>query len=103
MSNNKIIKEVKKKYRYKGKVVLDKILVDAIKLARADERTKCIKELTEANPYPEDIFLPRTNEQMQEVSNLLEKNGFSSDGVFGNFGRKVWQNAIDMLKDEVVK
>jgi len=86
---------------YKGEIItLDKILSDAIKLARADEREKCIKELTEANPYPEDTFLPRTDEEMKKAANLIKKGGLSPDGIFGNFGRRIWQNAIDALKED---
>ena len=57
------------------------------------------KRLAELNPYPEDVFLPRSKEEMKAVADLIAKAGYSPDAVFGHFGRQVWNNAVDKLKD----
>ena len=57
------------------------------------------KRLAELNPYPEDVFLPRSKEEMKAVADLIAKAGYSPDAVFGQFGRQVWNNAVDKLKD----
>ena len=57
------------------------------------------KRLAELNPYPEDVFLPRNKEEMKAVADLIAKAGYSPDAVFGQFGRQVWNNAVDKLKD----
>ena len=60
----------------------------------------CIRRLEETMPYPKEVFLPRTDKQMKEVATLLKKNGLSPDGIFGHFGREVWNNAISKLKEK---
>ena len=57
------------------------------------------KRLADLNPYPEDVFLPRSKEEMKAVADLIAKAGYSPDAVFGQFGRQVWNNAVDKLKD----
>ena len=57
------------------------------------------KRLAELNPYPEDVFLPRNKEEMKAVADLIAKAGYFPDAVFGQFGRQVWNNAVDKLKD----
>ena len=57
------------------------------------------KRLAELNPYPEDVFLPRSKEEMKAVADLIAKAGYFPDAVFGQFGRQVWNNAVDKLKD----
>ena len=57
------------------------------------------KRLAELNPYPEDVFLPRSKEEMKAVADLIAKAGYSPDAVFGHFGRQVWNNAVQKVKD----
>jgi len=52
------------------------------------------------NPYPEDIFLPMTSEDWSRVTKLLQENGIVPDKVFGNWGRRVWNNCIDSILKE---
>jgi hypothetical protein len=71
-------------------------------LIRRDQIEKCIKILQDYQPYSEDVFLPMTKGDMNRVARLLKKNLISPDGVFGSFGREVWNNAIQKLRDESV-
>ena len=57
------------------------------------------KRLAELNPYPEDVFLPRSKEEMKAVADIIAKAGYSTDAVFGQFGRQVWNNAVQKLKE----
>jgi len=55
---------------------------------------KIIKELKERNPYPEDIFLEKKQEDWAEFHTALRKRHLAPDGFMGSFGRKVWNNCI---------
>jgi hypothetical protein len=57
------------------------------------------KRLAELNPYPEDVFLPRSREEMKAVAYLIAKAGYFPDAIFGQFGRVVWNNAVIKLKE----
>jgi hypothetical protein len=57
------------------------------------------KRLAELNPYSEDVFLPRSKEEMKAVADLIAKAGYSPDAIFGQFGRQVWNNAVQKLKE----
>jgi hypothetical protein len=52
------------------------------------------------NPYPEDIFTPMSSEDWQRVTQILQENGISPERVFGNWGRRVWDNCIDSILKE---
>ena len=79
------------------------VVLEAIKIAKQKEKAKLSKylidQLSATNPYPSDIFIPRSKEEMKAVSDLIAKAGYSPDAVFGQFGRQVWNNAVDKLKD----
>ena len=57
------------------------------------------KRLADLNPYPEDVFLPRSKEEMKAVADLIAKAGYSPDAIFGQFGRQVWNNAVQKLRE----
>jgi len=44
------------------------------------------------NPYPESVFLPIPKETMNDVLKLIRDNGYSTDSLYGNWGRQVWEN-----------
>ena len=50
------------------------------------------------NPYPESVFLPM---DLGEASLILQQAGISPDRVFGNWGRKVWDDAREATLKEV--
>lgn len=50
------------------------------------------------NPYPEDVFLPMN---LKIASDALVKADLSPDQVFGNWGRKVWNDATEAALMEV--
>lgn len=52
------------------------------------------------NPYPESIFSPMTSEEVKEAGDALTKAGISPDRVFGNWGREVWDNALQAAERE---
>ena len=57
-----------------------------------------VKELSEFNPYPESVFIPIKGETIQNVVRLLNANGYSTDSLYGNWGREVWNNCVYKLK-----
>ena len=57
------------------------------------------QHLAGLNPYPEDVFLPRSREEMKAVAYLIAKAGYFPDAIFGQFGRVVWNNAVIKLKE----
>lgn len=54
-----------------------------------------LKELKEKNPYPEDIYLERTDEEWEQFHNVLGMEGLSGDGYMGCCSRRVWNTALD--------
>lgn len=60
-----------------------------------------IKALEELNPYPEDIFIPPTDKEWKRVAPLLIENGIVPDRIFGKFGRMVWKNCINKLREHL--
>ena len=76
-----------------------RILLLAIAETRKEERKNCIKKLKETNPYPDDVFLPATKAQKKRLIEAIKNYNLSPDGIFGSFGRAVWQNAILKLEE----
>ena len=98
MNNDKIIK----KYDLGGDGDLAIDVDKALDEARKDERNACIKHLKDKQPYPEDIFVGNN----KKIRAILYEDGTKSapDGRFGKFGREVWNNAIQALKNmEAIK
>ena len=79
----------------------DKELKIMLKEARTDQTKKNVARLAYLNPYPIDIFLPRSKTEMKAVSDLIAKAGYSPDAVFGQLGRFVWKNAVQTLEEMV--
>ena len=63
-----------------------------------------IKMVRAFNPYPNDIFLEKTEIEWKRMHKALAKEGIVPDGYFGFFGRMVWDNCCDkiekMIKEE---
>ena len=61
-----------------------------------------LKEIIECakrnNPYPDDIFIPPNNKELEKVAKLLKDNGIIPDRIFAYWGRKVWNNCVDYLE-----
>jgi len=72
----------------------------AVRLATEETIKAILEELQKANPYPEDIFTPMTAKEIKSYVKLLTDNGFSSDKIHGNWGRKVWNNCHDKIKKQ---
>jgi len=66
---------------------------------RKDEVNKVEVELRRNNPYPSDIFIPMSDKDVKRYVKLLIDNGFSSDGIHGNWGRHVWTNCCNKLNE----
>lgn len=58
-----------------------------------------LKLIEDENPYPKDIFLEPLEGDWKRAGKVLEENGISSDRVFAKFGRMVWGNCINSMKD----
>jgi len=72
---------------------------------RADERKKLIEEISKEifwrkNPYPEDIFIEPTLEQQKIINQLIINAGFTPDKLYGSWGRRVWNNAMEDIKKD---
>lgn len=50
------------------------------------------------NPYPEDVFVELSEIEQEAFNEFLEDGGWIPDRVFGSFGRKVFNNAIEAAK-----
>ena len=53
---------------------------------------KIIKELRKRNPYPEDIFIKPSKEQIKEIHTKVK-----IEGLMGSEGRRVWNLCCDEL------
>jgi hypothetical protein len=54
-----------------------------------------ILELKELNPYPENIFIPISDEKLKQIIKLMRDNNISTDCLYGNWGREVWNNCAE--------
>ena len=46
------------------------------------------------NPYPESVFPALNDEELEIVVKAIQSTGFTSDRVYGSWGRRVWDNAV---------
>ena len=60
-----------------------------------------IENLKELNPYPESVFTPIKKNELIKVIKLLRDNGYSPDCLYGNWGRTVWNNCVELCKAEL--
>lgn len=58
-----------------------------------------VKKLRDDNPYPEDVFLERDEEEWKVFHMALKDYGLSGDGFMGSFGRHVWNVCCDKLEE----
>jgi len=56
------------------------------------ELDELLKEIEEYDPYPKDIFLPRTDAELREACNVLKKAGLVPDGIFAEADRRAIEN-----------
>jgi hypothetical protein len=62
-------------------------------------RERVIDELQ--NPYPKSVFVSISEENIEAVVKLLKDNGYSSDALFGWWGRQVWNNCVDKVSNVI--
>ena len=60
-----------------------------------------IQQLKSQNPYPESVFTEPTESEVALVGSLIVQSGFSSDRIFGWWGRKVWNMCCEQLEKNV--
>jgi len=58
-----------------------------------------LNEVKELNPYPESVFIPIPDDKIKEIVQFLTANGYSTDALYGNWGREVWNNCIGKLSE----
>ena len=58
---------------------------------------KIIEELRKSNPYPEDIFIKPSKEEIKEIHKKVK-----IEGLLGSEGRRVWNLCCDKL-EEIIK
>jgi len=58
-----------------------------------------LQELKRINPYPESVFIPISNEKREALNKLLKDNGYSPDGLYGNWGRYVWDLCVSKAEE----
>jgi len=57
-----------------------------------------IKKFKSFNPYPEELFLPLTKEEVEKANDILMRElGFGIDRIAGHIGRKIWNITMDWL------
>jgi hypothetical protein len=63
-------------------------------------RNERIVEIMEAfNPYPGSAFPEPSQDEYDAMKTALFDAGLTPDKFFGSFGKRVWQNCINCLKD----
>jgi len=60
---------------------------------------KTAEQLKNDNPYPVEVFHEPTAKELKKVVKCLKDNGFSPDALFGYWGRTVWNNCVERLKE----
>ncbi len=66
---------------------------------RKEKIIEILKELEDFNPYPESVFIPISKKKLAKVVRLLFENGYSSDALYGHWGRQVWNNCVEKAKE----
>lgn len=61
------------------------------------------KDINNSNPYPEDVFLPISDETLKKVADYLKWGGYSPDALFGHWGRIVWNNCCEWFRNRMSK
>lgn len=56
-------------------------------------------ELEQCNPYPESVFTPIPDKELKKIIKLLKDNGYSTDCLYGNWGRTIWGNCVNKFRE----
>lgn len=68
--------------------------------AEVNKLVECLKELSDAEPYPEDIFLPVSKELLQDIHKLLLKTySIPLDRLTGQIGRVLYSGIKSKAKE----
>ena len=62
---------------------------------------KIIDEMRDNNPYPKDVFREPTREQLAKLNVELSKMGLTIDGFGAYIGRRVWNNCLNKIEEEL--
>jgi hypothetical protein len=62
---------------------------------------KLLDDTAADNPYPQDIFAEPTSEEWKKLQNAVSNAGLIQDRFFGSFGRKVWDNCLQKIKEKL--
>jgi hypothetical protein len=60
---------------------------------------RIITTIRKLNPYPRYVFSEPTNEEYKMMKQAFKEYGLIPDKFFGSFGRRVWNNCINDMKD----
>ena len=58
-----------------------------------------VKYLEENKPYPSDVSTEPTDEEWKSVVPLLMANRIVPDRIFAKWGRMVWNNCVNQMKE----
>jgi hypothetical protein len=90
--------ELADKYEYGYRDFKEVFLSDLRSVLRG-ELIREADELKKQNPYPESVFIPIEAETLRKVIKYLKQGGYSPDALFGHWGRTVWNNCVERLKE----
>jgi len=66
-----------------------------------DDIKSRIETLKDWNPYPADVFLPKSDEQWKAFHEALDKAGLKGDGFLGCVSRDAYNLALDRLLEQL--
>jgi hypothetical protein len=58
-----------------------------------------VEVMDKLNPYPETVFTEPTKEEYELMKKAFKEYGLIPDRFFGSWGRTVWNNCVNDLKD----
>lgn len=61
--------------------------------------TNLVETMIKLNPYPETVFTEPTKEEYGLMKMAFKEYGLIPDKFFGSWGRQVWKNCVNDLKD----
>ena len=71
------------------------------RMAMQEYADHVLSERMPKNPYPEEMFPTLSEDDSVKIALLIGDNGYSPDRVFGNWGRSVWNNCIEAVKQQL--
>jgi hypothetical protein len=99
-NNSESISDIKKIARLNAKAGEYRTIISELEQIEGASLPSLTKERIIAelqNPYPESVFTSILDENIDAVVKLLKDNGYSSDALFGWWGRQVWNNCVDKV------